>query len=61
MKIIYTDGPDYLELPDGLGLIERGKAIEVPDILAVALIQQGGFESAEKPEDAIINIPLEKE
>jgi hypothetical protein len=47
MKIIYTDGPDCQELPEGLGLIERGKPFEVPDALGIALIQQGGFESAD--------------
>lgn len=47
-RIVYTDGPSRLELPDGLGDIERDVPREVPDELADALVERGDFQIAEE-------------
>lgn len=45
MKIRYTDGPAQLELPNGLGIIERDVPKDVPDDIGKAMVEQGGFEA----------------
>jgi hypothetical protein len=58
MKILFTNGPLILVLDGGIE-IRRNEPCEIPDDLALALIEQGGFQAADELDTT--NSSLEKE
>lgn len=51
MRIVYQGPIDALEIPtdDNLYVAERGKPVELPDEIALALLDQADWKTAEAP------------